>query len=428
MSAQVAGAILDTVSGNEKAAAQVADTAKDFWANRPRRPHNGRLVAGVAAGIGKRYGIDPIIVRIALVVATFYGGVGVLFYLLGWLLLPAEQDEVSPVEALVGRGRSSMSPGFTIVLGIALIPAMIFFTHGGFASYLVAAVLLAGLFLLHRGRANHKYAVLPTDPAQMSSTSPITDSGFKGEPMSDQTRWVGQSPVTEQQQPPAWDPLGAAPFAWDLPEPQPAAPEPEPEPPARRRRSRIGLATFGITVAAGAALFATNAFPAHVSVGILAGIVGLGMIAGSFLGGGRGLIALSAVLCCFGALLSVSHVNNVHDIGGDLNETPTSISQVQPSYQGGIGDVTLDLTQLPNSGTVQTSVSVGTGDARVLVPSTADVVVTCHSPIGNVDCLGQHASGPNNNTVHATQNDPSNNLKIVLDVGSTIGDVEVTNS
>jgi phage shock protein PspC (stress-responsive transcriptional regulator) len=427
MSAQVAGAILVTVSGNEKAAAQVADTAKDFWANRPRRPHNGRLVAGVAAGIGKRYGIDPIIVRIALVVATFYGGVGVLFYLLGWLLLPAEQDEVSPIEALVGRGRSSMSPGFTIVLGIALIPTMIFFTDGDSATYLVAAVLLAGLFLLHRGRANHKYAVLPTDPAQMPSTSPITDSGFKGEPMSDQTRWVGQSPVTEGQQPPAWDPLGAAPFAWDLPEPQPVAPEPEPEPPAPRHKSRIGLATFGFTVAAGAALFATNAFPAHVSVGILAGIVGLGMIAGSFLGGGRGLIALSAVLCCFGAVLSVSHVDNVHDIGGSLNETPTSISQVQPSYQGGIGDVTLDLTQLPNSGTVQTSVSVGTGNARVIVPATADVVVTCHSPIGNVDCLGQHESGPNNDTIHATQNDPSNNLKIILDVGSTIGDVEVTN-
>ncbi len=428
MSVQVAAAILGTVSGKEQAAAQVAETAKDFWANRPRRPHNGRLVAGVAAGIGKRYGIDPIIVRIALVVAAFYSGVGVLFYLLGWLLLPAEQDEVSPAEALIGRGRSSMSAGFTVLLGILLIPAMILFTQGNFASYIVAAVLLAGLFLLHRGRADHRYAVLPTtDPAQMASTAPITDTGFKGEPMTDQTRW-GQPPVTEQQQPPAWDPLGAAPFAWDLPEPQPAAHEPEPEPPAPRHKSRIGLATFGITVATGATLFATNAFPPHVSVGILAGIVGLGMIAGAFLGGGRGLIALAAALCCFGAVLSVSHVQNLHDIGGDLNYTPTSIGAVQPSYQGGVGDLTLDLTQLPNSGTVRTSVSVGTGDVRVMLPPNADVVATCHSPVGNVNCLGQHESGPDNSTIHASQNDPSNNLKIILDVGSTIGDVEVTSS
>lgn len=431
MSAQVAAVILDTVSGNQQAAAQVADTAKDFWANRPRRPHNGRLVAGVAAGIGKRYGIDPIIVRIALVVATFYSGVGVLFYLLGWLLLPAEQDEVSGAEALIGRGRSSMSPGFTVLLGILLIPAMIFLTNGDFTSYIVAAALLAGLFLLHRARADHRSAVLPTtDPAQMSSTAPITQTGFKGEPMTDQTRWVGQPPVTEPQQPPAWDPLGAAPFAWDLPEPTPVAPEPEPEPeaPEPRRKSRIGLATFGITVATGAALFATNPFPAHVSVGILAGIVGLGMVAGAFLGGGRGLIALAALLCCFGAVLSVSNVNNVHDIGADSHYTPTTISAVQPNYQGGIGDLTLDLTQLPNSGTVQTSVSVGTGDARVLVPSKADVVATCHSPIGNVDCLGQREDGANNDTIHASQNDPSDNLKIVLDVGSTIGNVEVIRS
>lgn len=430
MSALVAAVILDIVSGNEQAAAQVADTAKDFWANRPRRPRDGRIVAGVAAGIGRRYGIDPVIIRIALVVATFFGGVGVAFYLLGWLLLPAEQDEVSAAEALIGRGRSSTSSGLTIVLGILLIPAFTFLTHGDVSTYIVAAALLAGLFLLHKGRADHQYAVRPTaSPAQMPTDAPITDTGFTGEPMTDQTRWTGQPPVTEPQQPPAWDPLGAAPFAWDLPEPQPVGPEPEPEqPPLPRRRSRIGLATFGIVVATGAALFATNAFAPHIVIGILAGIAGLGMIVGSFLGGGRGLILLAAVLCCLGLLLNVSHVTNAHNILNDARYAPTSIQAVQPSYQGGIGDLTLDLSQLPNSGTVNTSVTVGTGDARVLVPANADVVVTCQAPIGTVNCLDVHEDGANNGAVHTSQNDPSDNLKITLDVSSSIGDVEVMQS
>ncbi|HJP75286.1 MAG TPA: PspC domain-containing protein [Pseudonocardiaceae bacterium] len=430
MSAQVINVILDTVSGNEQAAAPVADTAKDFWANRPRRPRNGRVIAGVAAGIGRRYGIDPILIRIVLAVATFAGGAGVVFYLLGWLLLPAEQDEVSPVEALIGRGRSSTGPGLTVLLGLLLIPALAIFTHDDFTSYVMAACLLLGLFFLHRGRANHQYAVRPTEnPAQMPTGAPFTESGFKGEPMSEQTRWTGQPSANEPQQPPAWDPLGAAPFAWDLPEPQPAAPQPEPEAPLLRyRKSRVGLATLGFAVVAGAAMFATNAFAPHVTVGILAGIVGLGMVAGSFLGGGRGLIALAAVLCCFGALLSVSHVNNTQNIANDQRYTPTSISAVQPEYNGGIGDVMLDLTQLPNSGSVTTKVSVGTGDARVMVPATADVVVTCTSSIGTVNCLDVREDGANNDTVHATQNDPSDNLKITLDVSSSIGDVEVVKS
>ncbi|HEY4023522.1 MAG TPA: PspC domain-containing protein [Pseudonocardiaceae bacterium] len=426
MSAQVVPAILDTVSGNEQASAPVADTAKDFWANRPRRPQDGRIVAGVAAGIGRRYGIDPIIIRIALIVATFFGGVGVLFYLLGWLLLPAEQDEVSPAEALIGRGRSATSAGLTILLGIALIPAITFFTHGDFSTYLVATCLVVGLFLLHRGRADHQYALRPTaNPAQM----PTTATGFKGDPMTDQTRWMGQPPATEQQQPPAWDPLGAAPFAWDLPEPQPTAPQPEPElPPQPRHKSRIGLATLGFAVAAGAAMFATGAFTPHIIVGILAGIVGLGMVAGAFLGGGRGLIPLAALLCCFGVILTVSHVSDTHNIVDDATYRPTAITAVQPSYNAGIGDLTLDLSRLPNTGTVNTTVSVGTGNARVLVPANADVVVTCHAPIGNVDCLDMHENGANNDAIHATQNDPSDNLKITLDVNASIGNVEVTKS
>jgi hypothetical protein len=225
--------------------------------------------------------------------------------------------------------------------------------------------------------------------------------------------------------------LGAAPFAWDLPEPQPAVvPEPEPEAPQPRRRSRIGLATLGFAVVAGAAMFATGAFVPHVIVGILAGIVGLGMVAGAFFGGGRGLIPLAALLCCFGVLLNFGNVSNPHEIVNDQSYRPVSLQEVRPNYNAGIGDVTLDLTNLPNTGSVDTKVSVGTGDARVYVPADADVTVTCSSPIGTVECLGSHENGANNDTITTSQtatnpNHTGDNLKITLDVESSIGNVEV---
>ena len=52
-----------------------------------RRTDN-KLIAGVASGIADALGIKPILVRIAFVVLTAAGGLGVWLYVLGWLLLP----------------------------------------------------------------------------------------------------------------------------------------------------------------------------------------------------------------------------------------------------------------------------------------------------------------------------------------------------
>jgi signal transduction histidine kinase len=49
-----------------------------------RRSRSDRIVAGVAAALGDRLGIDPVVVRLAFVVLAFAGGVGVIAYLLLW--------------------------------------------------------------------------------------------------------------------------------------------------------------------------------------------------------------------------------------------------------------------------------------------------------------------------------------------------------
>ncbi|MBA3264401.1 MAG: PspC domain-containing protein, partial [Thermoleophilaceae bacterium] len=47
-----------------------------------RRDRPQRWLAGVCAGIARRYGIDPALVRLAFVVAAAAGGFGVALYLL----------------------------------------------------------------------------------------------------------------------------------------------------------------------------------------------------------------------------------------------------------------------------------------------------------------------------------------------------------
>ena len=74
-----------------------------------RRPFQDRMLAGVAAGLARYFGVDPILVRIAFVVLTVIGGAGIPLYLAGLLLIPDEGSDVSIagsiIESLQSRSR-----------------------------------------------------------------------------------------------------------------------------------------------------------------------------------------------------------------------------------------------------------------------------------------------------------------------------------
>ncbi len=47
-----------------------------------------RTIAGVAGGIAEHFNIDPVIVRIAFVLAALGGGSGILIYIVLWIVIP----------------------------------------------------------------------------------------------------------------------------------------------------------------------------------------------------------------------------------------------------------------------------------------------------------------------------------------------------
>jgi phage shock protein PspC (stress-responsive transcriptional regulator) len=66
-----------------------------------RRPFNGRMITGVAAGIGEQLGVDPNIVRAGFAILTLVGGAGIPLYLAGLLLIPQEGSDESLASSLV---------------------------------------------------------------------------------------------------------------------------------------------------------------------------------------------------------------------------------------------------------------------------------------------------------------------------------------
>jgi phage shock protein PspC (stress-responsive transcriptional regulator) len=73
------------------------------------RPLQGRMLAGVAAGIAQYLGVDVTVVRIVLAALTFVGGAGVPVYVAGWLLIPDEGASQSIASQLISsvQGRTN---------------------------------------------------------------------------------------------------------------------------------------------------------------------------------------------------------------------------------------------------------------------------------------------------------------------------------
>ena len=78
--------------------------------NQLRRAREGRMVAGVCAGVGRYTGIDPNIIRVALAVSVFFGGLGIALYAVAWLLIPEEGKPTSIAQDLIDKQRGRRRP------------------------------------------------------------------------------------------------------------------------------------------------------------------------------------------------------------------------------------------------------------------------------------------------------------------------------
>ena len=87
----------------------------------PARSDRDRIIAGVCGGISERLGIDVTIVRVAFVVLTL-AWVGVLIYLLAWLLLPRAAPGRPPLAAVPAPTVTRRALGLVLaVLGTVLL-------------------------------------------------------------------------------------------------------------------------------------------------------------------------------------------------------------------------------------------------------------------------------------------------------------------
>ncbi|EIU63448.1 hypothetical protein MM2B0107_2942 [Mycobacteroides abscessus subsp. bolletii 2B-0107] len=356
-----------------------------------RLPGHGKL-AGIAAGIGYRYNVDPLLVRVIFVVTTIFGGAGAIMYVACWLLMPTARYTTPYHE-------SKVKMVFWIIV-LLLVGGPFIDPDRDPWGFVSAAVLLGGWYLLYQRQTEPPSAPpvatdQPPAPDGQSdtTTAPVDVDKPETEPLS--------APLPPP--PPTWNPPGMSPFTWDLPDPTPL-----PAPPAKPK-SRVAPVTIGAMLIVSALLVAVGLLggswvtPVVVTAAALV-IVGIGMLVGAWFRSGYSLLFLAVPLAGFVIVASSIGPLEVSLNIGDQSYRPTETSEIDDYYEVGIGTITLDLTGVTLTSDKTVNIDAGMGDIEVLIPSAMNVRTRCEVSVGSFDCLPTPVGTGPVLTINATAN------------------------
>ena len=323
---------------------------------RIRRSRSDRKVAGVAGGLGRHLDIDPVILRVAFVVLTFFAAVGLLLYVALWLLLPEDGSDWAKIKL----DRRSRAVALVIVGALAVV---LLFSHGwwgGGGFFFVCLVVVAAA------------VVIPTQLPHRGERHDVPPPGASGQPEPD-TSYAAAPPY-------------AAPPSYAAPEqPRPANP---------RKRGPIlfwyalaviavALGGLGIADLAGADI-APSAYPA-TALGLSAAF----LLIGSFFGRAGGLILVGLVAAAVTVGTTIADRWDPHS----TTVIPASSAEVRPAYTMDVGELRLDLTGVRDPQALdgrEIHVAGNVGHLDIRVPAGVTVVANTQvTGIGGINAFGQ---------------------------------------
>jgi signal transduction histidine kinase len=89
------------------------------------RRRDGRMVAGVCAGVARWVGIDPIVVRLAVCILALGNGAGLVFYLVAWAVLPEEAATDGDTAAATASPSTRRSSELALAVGCITLGALL---------------------------------------------------------------------------------------------------------------------------------------------------------------------------------------------------------------------------------------------------------------------------------------------------------------
>jgi phage shock protein PspC (stress-responsive transcriptional regulator) len=401
-----------------------------------RRSGTDRVAGGVAGGLGRYFGIDPVIFRVVFAVLAIFGGSGLLIYAILWAVLPEEGRDASAAESFVrdhGRPTSIVLGVLLALVALPLFGAVLFGGWWGlgrtdFGAVLIVFALALVIIYVRRPEKFRRFvpqgaytpveygAAAPPGPAAGAATEPTTP--YVSQPT---------TPYATAYTPPPVPPKTAT---WTAP----------PPPRKPRERSGLGLLTLGLAAVVGGILIAIDMsprvdVPTVLILATMLGVIGLGLLVGAFVGRARWLIAIAVPLTIATAAVAAVPHNLGH--GVDARWTPTSVAGIKGAqYKLTSGDAVLDLRQLDRSTLSSTpdefqrfpnfvSADVNFGTLTVIVPNDLPVQLLAHVGVGDVTWPPGHSRSGFGVDVSDPIGDLSSTPYVTVAANVNVGKVEV---
>ncbi len=127
-----------------------------------------KMIGGVCGGLAEYFEIDPVLIRILFVVATFVGGSGILAYIICWIIIPEEprvaqptatpqpapQPDVAPPQTTpaTGNHRGSVVAGIVLIVVGGLFLADNLIPHFHFGEFWPILLIILGIGILSKSK------------------------------------------------------------------------------------------------------------------------------------------------------------------------------------------------------------------------------------------------------------------------------------
>jgi phage shock protein PspC (stress-responsive transcriptional regulator) len=345
------------------------------------RPREGAVFAGVCAGLARRMGVQPIVLRvIAVVTAVALGGLGLALYIAGFLLLPREGEQYGPLSKAIPALRR-WPKGLLIALVVVASILITWGTGGGPAlvpAMVIGLVLWFGVFRPRAQASTRTAEPTPFERAADAWRVRLAEQQVPGfETAVDEPRW--EQPYT--------DPSDRL-----VSDSQPLLPAVA-EPPRSWRLWGLTLALAGIgtgTVALLGLAFGLPASPLAYFGAILAALGITGLVAARY---GRPPLLVPAIIVA-AALAAAQLVPNTGPVT-DYSQVVTEEAQLPGTVKLSAGNVDLDLSRLNLTRDQTVTIEVGAGDVQLNLPDQASSTVNWRVGAGDANLLGQGQEGFN---------------------------------
>ena len=363
------------------------EQARDL--GRIRRSTTDRKVAGVAGGLGRHLDVDPLLLRVAFVVLTFFGGAGLIVYAAGWLLVP-EDDGSEAVVRLEDRTRGVVLAVVGVIAGVSVVAELAGNAWGPFwFPWQLVVIAVVAVVLLSRRDGGY-----PAPPAPAPAPGP---------------------PAAGVAVPPGG--------TWTAP-PAPAPVVRDP----RRRGPLLLWTTLAVVLLAEGLLISADVAGAAVADGaypaLALGIIGAALVLGAFFGRAGGLVLVGLLVV---PVLVLSTLADRIDTD-PLRETPDTAASVDPEYRLEVGELVLDLTEVEDleelDGRVL-DITVQVGRIEVVVPDGLGVEATGRiGGPGEISLFGERRGGIDTLVREVHDGGPGSPV-LVLEAESNLGEIVV---